>query len=788
MFYFNTLNLNQISGGNQVKQGDFGSTFAYKLADEKGQELGIFNQKTAYVNLVLDDNIVFTTTSIVDKSTVTFHIDKALPIGLYFLEIKIDSYIFPSDRQTIILVEAGAVAYDLKDLVPNYDTNMTITGILSDLSQKGIDISELKTKIAKNTNDISTMQPKISDLQNNVTNLQNNKANKSFVDSQFASIVSGAPKGTFATLSALQSAYPNGTEGVFLVLENGHWYYYASGWKDGGMYQATQIEDESLTSEKYKDDSITSSKTTFRTINNNKNVLDVDEVYDNVFWDANGIKKTSDTTQGTALINCDGMTTVVQNNYSYNSFYNADGIFISGFINSDVNMTILGTSIPEGAHTMRSSINKSMNPDYTNLYIILTNDVQTVVNNLNDYRQVEYFDEKLRVTDENFQNFDVVKKSELLEVSEIDGIVLPSKVFTTGKEVLSWLNTIMPSKKITEVKVSFSTGATEWGNRVYNFDEFNWGVVPNNTIVTVYFSSDDELKYSKTITVNKKITNPVTKSINTLPIGDSITNRGFANSLNNYLAVLYGMTPTSVGTMINMFNQRGEGREGWKFTNFIGKSWTTQTGHTMTVAAAPIDNQLAVNPFLKVATESDKSIDQSYCFTTSGVSYEQDNTKEIYYIFDFANYIAVQGIAMPDVITIALSTNDILSGSPTYMTDCNEALLFMIKKIREVSTTVKIGVIPTFNFGMDATGNELQAKALKWVKECVTSIDTLNDSNTNIIPSYIMVDRLSAFPTSTTAVTSNTNIVKTSIVDRVHTQVINSHAAVTAQWVVNVLN
>ena len=151
MFYFNTLNLNQISGGNQVKQGDFGSTFTYNLADEKGRELDVFDQKTAYVNLVLDNNIVFTTTVIVDGSTVTFNIDKAIPTGLYFLEIKIDNYIFPSDRQTIVLVTAGAVAYDLKDLIPNYDTNMTITGILSDLSQKGIDISDLRSRLNETT-------------------------------------------------------------------------------------------------------------------------------------------------------------------------------------------------------------------------------------------------------------------------------------------------------------------------------------------------------------------------------------------------------------------------------------------------------------------------------------------------------------------------------------------------------------------------------------------------------------------------------------------------------------
>lgn len=147
MFYFNTLNLNQISGGNQIKQGDFGSTFSYTLADEKGQEIYILDQKTAYINLAIDSTINFTTTAIVDKSTVTFHIDKAIPTGLYYLEIKIDDFIFPSDRSTVILVEKGTIAYDLKDLIPDYDVSMTLTAILSDLSQKGIDVNDLKTKM-----------------------------------------------------------------------------------------------------------------------------------------------------------------------------------------------------------------------------------------------------------------------------------------------------------------------------------------------------------------------------------------------------------------------------------------------------------------------------------------------------------------------------------------------------------------------------------------------------------------------------------------------------------------
>ena len=48
------------------------------------------------------------------------------------------------------------------------------------------------------------------------------------------------PRGAFSTLQDLESAYPNGAEGVFLVRENGHWYYWdGNAWTDGGVYQAT---------------------------------------------------------------------------------------------------------------------------------------------------------------------------------------------------------------------------------------------------------------------------------------------------------------------------------------------------------------------------------------------------------------------------------------------------------------------------------------------------------------------------------------------------------------------
>ena len=58
-------------------------------------------------------------------------------------------------------------------------------------------------------------------------------------DAEIQNVVSGSPKGVYANLSALQAAKPNGDSGIYVTTDNGHWYYYSDGWKDGGVYQAS---------------------------------------------------------------------------------------------------------------------------------------------------------------------------------------------------------------------------------------------------------------------------------------------------------------------------------------------------------------------------------------------------------------------------------------------------------------------------------------------------------------------------------------------------------------------
>lgn len=53
------------------------------------------------------------------------------------------------------------------------------------------------------------------------------------------SYVGISPTGAYTNLAALQAAYQTGEDGVFVVKDTGHWYFWnGSAWEDGGLYQS----------------------------------------------------------------------------------------------------------------------------------------------------------------------------------------------------------------------------------------------------------------------------------------------------------------------------------------------------------------------------------------------------------------------------------------------------------------------------------------------------------------------------------------------------------------------
>lgn len=65
------------------------------------------------------------------------------------------------------------------------------------------------------------------------------------VENELSSVASGSPKGVYATLSDLETAFPDGDDGIYVVSADGHWYYWnGSAWTDGGVYLSAPFDNE----------------------------------------------------------------------------------------------------------------------------------------------------------------------------------------------------------------------------------------------------------------------------------------------------------------------------------------------------------------------------------------------------------------------------------------------------------------------------------------------------------------------------------------------------------------
>lgn len=58
------------------------------------------------------------------------------------------------------------------------------------------------------------------------------------IENSIVGYINGSPKGVYNSLSELQTTYPNGDSGVYLTIDNGHWWFWnGASWIDGGVYQ-----------------------------------------------------------------------------------------------------------------------------------------------------------------------------------------------------------------------------------------------------------------------------------------------------------------------------------------------------------------------------------------------------------------------------------------------------------------------------------------------------------------------------------------------------------------------
>lgn len=298
----------------------------------------------------------------------------------------------------------------------------------------------------------------------------------------------------------------------------------------------------------------------------------------------------------------------------------------------------------------------------------------------------------------------------------------------------------------------------------------------------------------KDITIHKATLQ--SKSGNTpklLMIGDSLTHgdNGAQSSpivkVNELLPIRYNITPNMIGTFAP-FGILGEGRGCFNFeamaglenNPYNGSYHFPSVGGTLESSSSKTTTQFQ-NPFTFPATAEDLTNHPEWCFTNSnnypseddGVSYADATAEQRanwhFFTFDFDRYIHIWGDEnhIPDVITIALGTND---WWPNYQIHLEKTLLaidIIYTKIRAAVPNAKIAFVSSQNiatsFQNDARGN--------WETEIVPLILNIQkkisiwkaggDTNVYELPIYACGSRWLAFDGHTAGTPTDLSAINT---------------------------
>ncbi|MDT2797905.1 hypothetical protein P7H47_11745 [Enterococcus cecorum] len=142
----NSLNLRQVSGGDTIKQADFGSELAFELLDEQYVKFREPLGEAAKVILKKDNIAIYQTSVTIVNNTVSFKFDKILPVGSYVLEIIVGDYVFPSNNRVIITVEQT-----YGDFEPEYLVKVSYEELKADVDDLKSKVTALEERLTVDT-------------------------------------------------------------------------------------------------------------------------------------------------------------------------------------------------------------------------------------------------------------------------------------------------------------------------------------------------------------------------------------------------------------------------------------------------------------------------------------------------------------------------------------------------------------------------------------------------------------------------------------------------------------
>ena len=330
--------------------------------------------------------------------------------------------------------------------------------------------------------------------------------------------------------------------------------------------------------------------------------------------------------------------------------------------------------------------------------------------------------------------------------------------------------------------------------------------------LTIEKKSTPKINVFKNINVHKKALSELSgKTAKILMIGDSITHGNISNVnaspivvVNRELPARYNITPIMIGTFAPR-GVDGEGRGCFAYEAMAGSNNNPFGSYHFPSVGGDLETNHSTtttqfqNPFTFPATAEDKQNHPEWCFTnknnypneTDGVSYAEATAEQKsnwhFFIFDFARYLALWNDAAhtPDIITIALGTNDWQPRGVMSIPDIMFAFNIIYSQIRAALPNVKIGIISAQNCAitlqefMTVSGGAINGNFPDEIAPLITNVQkqirTYNangDNNIFEIPLYACGSRWLAFDGNTASasqdISESDNVQKRTIDTNVH--------------------
>lgn len=323
------------NGIKQLKEGDTSTEIKMLLLDGNGVVYDIAGKTTKFVvsnkfGKLFEKPVVTTATS----GEVVFSVDEGeiTGSGQLFLEVHVQdgtgTKIFPSADYLVISVDENlnvvgqTISFlqyeELKDVLSE-DLNFDVASLQN----------QIDTLVVEGDSSPEAAQARIG-LDNTIYATLKDRLDNELKNKQGLS-----PKGVYATLSDLQTAFPSGNQNVYLVSSNANWYFYnGTQWTSGGVFQAAEIQNLSVGSNKIMNKAITKEKISEMVKATGRNLFSKTDIEPNKYV----IYNTGQVADNTLYIASGFIPVLPSTEYNFNRmrtivFYDANKNYITGVDN-----------------------------------------------------------------------------------------------------------------------------------------------------------------------------------------------------------------------------------------------------------------------------------------------------------------------------------------------------------------------------------------------------------------------------------------------------------------------